>query len=245
MFHQSRAQLIALGALFFTGLAANASTLNGRMVAEAQTSALQAALGQSQAQAVVAKAQALAARAQLAQTKELQKYTASELRRVRLNSERLLKMNPTQGRRVAAVIADLEGHKLRPLIDVQVFRTPAQQRALVAKGYSKTLFSFHNAYRLDPRTGKVLPDSLAADIVDFDRQWRAPKSFWLKLNSAALAHSSTTGIDWGLSTKNRQRLALAVATKEWSYPGPLGWDVAHTQPRGLTIPQAKRGVRPQ
>lgn len=174
-----------------------------------------------------------------------QQFAQTELRRVRLNSERLLKMNPIQGRRVAGVIRDLESHQLRPLIDGAVFRTPAEQAALVRKGYSKTYFSFHNAYRLDPKTRRVLPDSLAADVVDADRLWNVDRSFWLKLNSAALAHGSTTGIAWGLSTVNRQRLALAIATKEWHYKGPLGWDTAHVQPYGMTVAQAKRGVRPK
>lgn len=174
------------------------------------------------------------------QAKAGQQFAQSEARREKSNKDRLLKMYPVQQRRVAAVLRDMEAHDYRPLIDAQVYRSAAQQADLVRRGHSKVYYSFHNV------TGKGgKPESLAADVVDAAKLWDADRAFWLKLNSSALAHSSTTGIAWGLSTAQRQRLALAIATREWNYNGPLGWDTAHVQARGLTIAQAKRGLRPQ
>lgn len=192
------------------------------------------------AQESIARSTIATLQSQTAQAKAAQQFAESETRRARVNSERLLKMYPVQARRVAAVIKDLEGHKYRPLIDAQVYRSAAQQADLVRRGHSKVYYSFHN---VTGKTGR--PESLAADVVDAAKFWDADRAFWMKLNSSAHAHSSTTGVAWGLSTANRARLAAAIAGKNWDYKGLLGWDTAHVEPRGLTISQAKKGARPQ
>lgn len=170
----------------------------------------------------------------------------SEARRQADNAARLQKIYPTLRPKVAAVLSDLEHHGHRPLIDFQVHRTPAEQAALVRKGYSHTYYSYHNV--TGPKSKqfpKGRPESLAADITDCRWFWNSPQPFWLKLARSAEMHDMNTGIYWGLPTVQRQRLRLAIATQEFDYRGPLGWDTAHIEARTVTLSQAKRGLRPK
>lgn len=155
------------------------------------------------------------------------------------NAQRVARMSPYMQPKVKAVISDLEHHGHRPAIDGAVWRSPAEQRALVAKGYSTVLYSFHNC---STPAGK--PDSLAADITDAPLFWNASKGYWLKLASSAESHDLTTGIYWGLSQANRAKIHTAVARRDWNAPVSLGWDTAHVEPTGITLGQAKKGLRP-
>ena len=178
--------------------------------------------------------------------------TSSEYRRKQDNSIRLQKLHEYMRPKVAHILTDLEMHGYRPLIDFQVYRTPAQQAALKRKGVSKVSYSFHNV------TGKNgRPESLAADITNIEWGWTGPKQvkaqdrylymtpFWLKLASAAQNHDLTTGIYWGLNTKQRQAIRTAIVNRKFDAKLKLGWDTAHVQPVGITIPEARRGVRPR
>lgn len=161
------------------------------------------------------------------------------LQRKTLNAARLLKLNPAMRRKVAAIIADLEAHGYQPLIDAQVWRSPAQQAKLKAQGRSKVSYSFHNC-----TTRAGLPDSLAADITDARYGWESPKAFWLTLAAAAQAHGCTTGIYWGLSVDKRIKIRKAIARRDFNALVELGWDTAHVEPSGLTLDEAKAGKRP-
>lgn len=163
-----------------------------------------------------------------------------ELKRGRDNTARLARMHPAMQPKVRAVLSDLEAHGYRPLIDGQVHRTPAQQAALVRKGHSKTYYSFHN---VTGKNGRA--ESLAADITDARWAWQSGHVFWLKLSASAYSHNLGTGIDWGLSTTQRERLREAIRRRNFKYRGALGWDTAHVQVKGITLPQARRGVRPR
>lgn len=175
-------------------------------------------------------------------TGSTQKLTGEQIR-TRDNEARLQKINPALRPKVAAILADLEEHKYQPLIDSGVWRSPSQQAAKVRAGVSKTLFSHHTATTKD---GK--PDALAADITHKPWGWantKANRTFWLKLASSAQAHGMTTGIYWGLSQANRNKIKAAIKAKNWNYSGPLGWDTAHAEVVGISIMQAKAGKRPK
>jgi peptidoglycan LD-endopeptidase CwlK len=104
--------------------------------------------------------------------------------------ERLKGCHPDLVRKVRAVITDLQGHGLRPVV-VEGLRTPERQAALYAQGRTKP--------------GKIVTDTLvskhilgkAADIVWADKRgqptWDAPAAHWDLLGSAAEAHN----LEWG------------------------------------------------
>jgi hypothetical protein len=170
------------------------------------------------------------------------KEVQGEAKRQRDNTARVAKMNPYMQPKIRAVIADMESHGYKPLIDVGVWRSPAEQAAKVRAGYSKTQFSFHTA-----TTPKGKPDSLAADITDTRWGWSAsaPDAYWLKLASAARSHDLDTGILWGLSATRRKIINDAIGKRNWKYSGPLGWDVAHVEQTQVTVGQARKGLRPR
>ena len=162
-----------------------------------------------------------------------------DLERRQLNAARLQKVHKGLHRKIEAIIDDMEGHGYRPIIDKNVWRSPAEQAAIKRAGRSKVSYSFHNVTTKD---GK--PDALACDIVDVNYQWNAPKHYWLKLAASAEAHGMETGIYWGLGLINRARLRKAIKERNWAYNGPLGWDAAHLQPKGISILAARLGKRP-
>lgn len=169
----------------------------------------------------------------------------TEQRRNNDNAARLQKLNPYMRPKVRAVLDDLEGHGHRPLIDAAVWRSPAEQAALVRKGHSKVYYSYHTANSCDGKPKPCTPkaDSLAADITDVRWFWQSPKPYWIKQARSAEAHNLTTGIMWGLSTTNRAKLRKAIDTRNFNYTGPLGWDVAHVEIKGVSLNQAKAGKR--
>lgn len=139
---------------------------------------------------------------------------------------KLLKLVTESGNfrgKIAAIFNEMEGAGYFPRI-VETFRTLAQQKEKVAKGYSKTLNSDHRAG----------PDGLAraADIADARYGWGATRAFWLTLGRCALLHDCEWGGLWGLSFLQRRKLKkfLTDRSKPWNphlWNGPLGWDTAH------------------
>lgn len=157
-----------------------------------------------------------------------------------VNETRLKKISPSIRAKVAAVLTDLEGHGFQPLIDAQVWRSPAEQAALKKKGYSKVSYSFHNCTTKDGR-----PDSLAADITDARYGWDSPKKFWLMLAASAEAHGLNSGIYWGLPQSKRNEIRKAIKERNFNQNLSLGWDVAHVEPKGISILAARLGKRPK
>lgn len=165
--------------------------------------------------------------------------THGELVRKQDNAERLQLINPGMRPKVKAVISDLEQHGYRPLIDKGVWRSAAEQARKKAAGVSQVSYSYHNVTTPDGR-----PDSLAADITDNRWFWQSPKPFWLTLAGSAESHGLTTGIYWGLSQANRNRIRQAIKVRNWDAPVQIGWDAAHVEPANFTIAQARAGKRP-
>lgn len=170
---------------------------------------------------------------------------ASELRRHTDNTNRLAKMHPYMRPKVGAIISDMEGHGYRPLIDFQVWRSPAQQAALKRQGKSRVSYSFHTVSGKDAK-GKATPESLAADITDNRWGWNSGTPYWLTLARAAESHNLSTGIRWGLPSSDRQKISGAIQARDFLARVRLGWDPAHVEPNGktITLSQARAGKRP-
>lgn len=161
-----------------------------------------------------------------------------ESKRLSYNRERLQMIDPSIRAKVAAVIKDLEGHGLRPVIAKEVWRSPKEQMALYKAGRSKVSWGFHCACARD---GK--PGSLAADIIDADLAWNASRKFWLMLGSSAMAHGLGWGGLWGLPKSLRTGLLKVIECKDWDCLVKFGWDVAHIETASVTVKEARAGKR--
>jgi hypothetical protein len=162
----------------------------------------------------------------------------TEAERKARNTKRLTECNPAFRKKVAAIVADLEGHGLRPRIQ-EAWRSPARQRQLLADGFTKVRWGMHNATTED---GK--PDSLAVDVLDDDAPNKESTRFLLMLASSAHAHGCLTGISWGLSASSRKRIEQAIAERDFQAAIPVGWDPCHVQIDGITVTEARAGKRP-
>lgn len=160
--------------------------------------------------------------------------------RQKLNSQRVQKIHVLLRPNILAILADLEAAGWQPIIDIGVYRTPAEQAQKVAEGVSTVYYSYHNV--TDP--GGV-PAAEAADIVDVRYQWSPPREYWLQLAGAAENQGLETGIYWGLSKASRSAIHSAIAKRAWDTIVELGWDTAHVQPpqSKFTISEAKNGYR--
>lgn len=157
----------------------------------------------------------------------------TETRRAKLNYDRLQWLHSSIRNKVHAVLTDLEGHGLKPLIASSTYRTPAQQRKLKRQGRSKLSWGFHCA----TKNGK--PCALAADIVDANKGWGASFKFWMMLGSSATAHGMEWGGFWGLPKALRHELKRAWLYKRWERR-KIGWDPAHIQTKNWTVREARR-----
>ncbi|WP_395144903.1 hypothetical protein [Armatimonas sp.] len=154
------------------------------------------------------------------------------------NAQKLTECNPILRRKVAAIIADLEGHGWRPRIQ-EAWRSPARQKQLLDDGFTKVRWGMHNAVTED---GK--PDSLAVDILDDDQPNKESSKFLLMLASSAKAHGCVTGIDWGLAQEDRDTIRSAVAGRDFDATIEVGWDPCHVQIGGISVQEARNGARP-
>jgi len=165
----------------------------------------------------------------------------NEVQRKKLNEERLLLIDEAIRNRVSNVITELEQQGLRPVIAKEVWRDPALQKKLFDEGKSKVQWGFHCATTPD---GK--PSSLAADIVDAELGWDAPRKFWILLGGAAATHRLHWGGYFGFVKlpKLKQRLNQTLKDKDFDPSIKMGWDPAHVEVKGITIAEAKAGNRP-
>jgi hypothetical protein len=85
---------------------------------------------------------------------------------------------------------------------------------------------------------------LAADILDDDRPLGAKTDYMLRLAAAAEHNGLTTGIRWGLTDTYSKAIDTAIAAQTWTIPIHVGWDPLHVEVTGITIPEAKKGIRP-
>jgi hypothetical protein len=159
------------------------------------------------------------------------------------NEKRLAKIHKPLQPKFRAVLTDLEAHGYKPQIDAAVWRSKAEQAALVAKGNSKVYFSYHNA-----STPQGKPDSLAADITDARWGWKSNAStrgYWLRLANSGRVHGLHSGAYFGLSTANKTKLKSSLIARNFLYSGPIGWDPAHLEAAGVSLNEAKAGKRPK
>lgn len=161
----------------------------------------------------------------------------TEEARIDRNRSRMRDLNPVFRHRLSTVIALLQRDGYRPRIQ-DAWRSPEAQMEAFNSGHSLLTFGFHNT-----TTPDGLPDALAADVLDDDHPVDASRAFILALARYARANGLQTGIDWGLPASIRAALNHAIENGE-TWEGKLGWDCLHCEFAGLTVQQAKAGIRP-
>jgi hypothetical protein len=154
-----------------------------------------------------------------------------------VNRRHLAQCHPAFRQRLSTVIARLQLLGERPRIQ-QAWRSPEEQRQAFVTGHSRLRWGFHNATALDGT-----PEALAADVLDDDHPLNPSRAYLFVLARESRAVGLTTGIDWGLPTAIRSALALALA-HETTWEGKIGWDACHVEVTGITVAQARAGIRP-
>jgi hypothetical protein len=158
--------------------------------------------------------------------------------RLARNTQRQGELFPTFAARIAALITSLEVQDIRPRIQ-DGWRSPEDQRKAFESGHSKLLFGFHNVTGSDGQQ-----EGLAVDLLDDDHPLNPGRSYLLKLAAAAEQHKLVTGIRWGLPKSLRAAIDEAIAAQQWDAPVKIGWDPCHVEPTGITVAEARAGVRP-
>jgi predicted double-glycine peptidase len=161
-----------------------------------------------------------------------------EAERIQRNQSRLQELYPYFRIRVQAVLQEMEAAGYRPRIQ-DAWRSPADQLKAYQQGTSQVQFGFHNV------TGaNGMKEALAADILDDNHISGTKTDYMLQLAAAAQRNGLTTGIRWGLSDTYSKAVDDAIAAQTWTVPIHVGWDPLHVEATGITIPEAKRGLRP-
>ncbi len=161
-----------------------------------------------------------------------------EADRIQRNLSRLQELYPYIRTSVQAVIQEMEAAGYRPRIQ-EAWRSPADQLKAYQAGTSSVKFGFHNV-----TAASGSKEALAADILDDNRPLGAKTDFMLHLAAAAERNGLTTGIRWGLSDTYAKAIDDAIAAQTWTIPIRVGWDPLHVEVTGLTISEAKQGLRP-
>jgi hypothetical protein len=127
--------------------------------------------------------------------------------------------------KIESIVASGNAHGYR-LVVHNSLRTIEQQKALVAKGHSKTMRSKHLPG----------PDGLAraADVVDARYLWGAPRHVWVMIGRLALTQGCEWGGLWGLPLPMRRKLAAFLLDRTTPFDpkawrGKIGWDPAHIE----------------
>ncbi len=159
--------------------------------------------------------------------------------RVERNKQRLGECFPVFAKRVANVIKDMETLGFRPRIQ-DAHRTIEDQLKAFNNGFSDVKFGFHN---VTGATGK--PESLAVDLLDDDHPLAPPRKYVITLASVAQKRQLHSGIFFRLKTAaERKALQDAIDSLDSDLKIRIGFDPTHLEPTGLTIAQAKAGIRP-
>ncbi len=161
-----------------------------------------------------------------------------EADRLQRNQTRLQEMYPYFSVRVQALLKELEAAGYRPRIQ-DAWRSPEDQLKAYRSGTSQVQFGFHNV------TGaNGAKEALAADILDDDHINDTKTHYMLHLAAAAEHNGLTTGVRWGLTDTYSKAIDSAIAAQTWTVPIHVGWDPLHVEVTGVTIPEAKKGLRP-
>ncbi|WP_442583316.1 hypothetical protein ACSBOB_15725 [Mesorhizobium sp. ASY16-5R] len=155
------------------------------------------------------------------------------------NKDRVAELYKTFATRISNVIKDLEAQGERPRIQ-DAWRSKADQLIAYNSGHAKVKYSFHNV------TGaKGEKEALAVDMLDDEAPLNPGVPYLLKLASAAEREGLSTGIRWGVPKNVAKAINNAIAAQNWKAPVKVGWDPTHIEPTGMTISDAKKGVRPK
>jgi len=154
------------------------------------------------------------------------------------NAQRLTECDPVFRLQLEGILAGLEAQGFRPRIQT-AWRSLADQRAAATAGHSQLSWGFHNATQPDGT-----PDSLAADVLDDDHPLNPSRPYVMALAKLALVHGCQTGILWGLPLALRRALGVAIAGGITDWHGKIGWDPSHVEHVGISIADAKAGIRP-
>ena len=165
--------------------------------------------------------------------------TNADTARQTRNAKLLRQCDPVFARKVSAILADMEGHGLKPRVQ-ESWRSLARQNTLKQQGFTQLAWSFHNATNTQGQ-----PDSLAVDLVDEQYPLQSPTRFLLLLASAARSHGCVTGIVWGLTKKQGEEINQAIESSDWSASVMVGWDPEHVQIGGISLSEAREGKRPE
>ena len=159
--------------------------------------------------------------------------------RQKRNIKRLSELHPTFRARIEKVIATLEAQGVRPRIQ-DAWRSPEKQLKAFESGHSLLKFGFHNVTDTEGR-----PDALAVDLLDDNFPLKPSRKYLLRLAAAAEAEGLITGIRWGVPEELIAGIDEAIAAQDWKADVKVGWDPTHVQPTGLTVKEAKSGIRPE
>ncbi len=158
--------------------------------------------------------------------------------RIARNTQMLAECYPSFRVRVQAVLTELESYHYRPRIQ-EAWRSISDQLQAYKSGHSQVQYGFHNV--TGPNGEK---EALAADIYDDDNPLSLKLDYVLHLAAAAQHNGLTTGVYWNLPDNQVAEINEAIATQNWSAKVHVGWDPLHTEVTGMTIQDAKNGVRP-
>ena len=158
--------------------------------------------------------------------------------RIARNAQRMSTLFPAFAARLERVIRRLEAETLRPRIQ-DAWRSPEEQLAAFRAGHSKLKFGFHNVTAADGR-----PEGLAVDLLDDNAPLSPDRPYILRLAAAAEAEGLSTGVRWGLPVALRRAIDEALLARAWNAPLKLGWDPLHVEPTGITVREARAGMRP-
>jgi len=160
----------------------------------------------------------------------------TELDRTERNHRLIQQAHPAFRLALARLLAGMQALGWRPRLQC-VWRSQDDEAIAHATGHSEVLFSFHNV------SDHGQPAALAADVLDDDAPLQIRRPYVLALAREARKQQLETGILWGLPANVRDALNATIATGgDWS--GGVGWDPMHVQWSGITLEQARAGVRP-
>ena len=164
-----------------------------------------------------------------------------DLARSKRKDDMLAQCNPVFANRVKLVYDALEAEGWRPRLQ-DAWRSQAETLRLYKLRLTSVKWSFHNALN---EHGK--PDSLAVHVFDDDAPNPASPSlkFIMRLCYHARRNKLQTGITFGLLNNTRLGLLEAIDSGETDWEGKIGWDSCHLEVAGISIAQARQGVRPK
>ena len=154
------------------------------------------------------------------------------------NAERLLLIDPSIRQAVHEVLNGMSRDGHLPVIAADVWRDPARQLELYNQGKSELKWGFHCACLPDGS-----PGSLAADIIDYERGWNVPLYWWAHIGYHAWQNNLGWGGYFGLTEEMRASLAQSIQKQNFEAVTKIGWDGAHCEVSGLSVSDARKGIR--